>query len=174
MIEQKDIIISILTAQNDSTALTAREIYNEMEPAEQGQFKDGPDSVSKTLNFMRKSGLVENGISEIVNGRTVLTWKLNKAALQQGSKPTIQILGPIELDETDLFESALANIVVAMREFKIEKGARPKLGNPSKKADILKMLTESALVNPEVKPDLTELADFIGQLDLMDTAEART
>lgn len=76
MKQPKDIILNVLKAQSDGYAMTAREIYNEMEPSEQGKFKLGPDGVSKTIGYMRTCGLVENGVSEIFKGRTVLTWKL--------------------------------------------------------------------------------------------------
>lgn len=83
MKQPRDIIINVLKAQSDGYAMTAREIYNEMDPSEQGMFKGGHDGVSKTVGYMRTCGIVENGVSEIFNGRTVLTWRLKKDETKQ-------------------------------------------------------------------------------------------
>jgi hypothetical protein len=82
----QSIIESILTSHNGTTsetALTGREIYESMEAKEKGFFPGGIDAVNKSLNYLRGKGFVENGISEIVNGRTVLTWKMKNAPILQ-------------------------------------------------------------------------------------------
>ena len=77
----KQSIIKSILAKGES--LNSREIYDAMEPDEQGFFAGGVDAVGKFLYAMRDKGLIENGISDIVNGRTVLTWKIKNAPIQQ-------------------------------------------------------------------------------------------
>lgn len=70
-------ILQILNASKE--AISTRDIYDQMEPKEQGLF-GGYESVSKTLCTLKKHrGIVENGISEIFNGRTVLTWLITQS-----------------------------------------------------------------------------------------------
>lgn len=77
----KQSIIKSILDKGDS--LNSREIYDTMEPDEKGFFGGGVDAVGKFLYAMRDKGLIENGISDIVNGRTVLTWKIKNAPLLQ-------------------------------------------------------------------------------------------
>lgn len=105
---KKSIIESIL-AKGDS--LNSREIYDAMEPDEQGFFAGGVDAVGKFLYAMRDKGLIENGISDIVNGRTVLTWKLKDAQISQKTEANetaadIQDVAP--LAESDQQETTAA------------------------------------------------------------------
>jgi hypothetical protein len=49
-----------------------------------------PDLLAAALSKTRDSGLIENGLSEIVDGKTRLTWTLTKPgreALQQNTRP---------------------------------------------------------------------------------------
>ena len=64
----QSIIESILKA--NPCAITGREIYESMESQEKGFFPGGVDAVCKALGKLRDKGIVENGISDIVNGRT--------------------------------------------------------------------------------------------------------
>ena len=99
---QKDIIINILKSYvKCGEELTAREIFQDMEPSEQGAFTNGHDQVSKVLCMLRDAGLVENGISNIVNGRSILTWKLSKHAQQP--------IQAVALDVADRPQSAQQN-----------------------------------------------------------------
>lgn len=108
---QKDIITSILYKnRNSGYALTAREIFHDMEPSEQDDFSNGPDQVSKVLCQLRNAGIVENGISNIVNGRTVLTWKLKhhasiqhmpnqpQSTQQQHQENTVETIAETDID----------------------------------------------------------------------------
>lgn len=77
---QRDLVLDVLKAQAQAGfELTAREIYNELDRKEQYRFKRGADEISKKLCELRATGAVENGISNIINGRTVLTWRLTNA-----------------------------------------------------------------------------------------------
>lgn len=72
----QDAVYDVLSTLKDNIALTSREIYNELEPADQGLFVGGVDGVMKSINKLHTRGIVVNGNSEIVNGRVVKTWRL--------------------------------------------------------------------------------------------------
>lgn len=69
-------ILEILNAAE--FAMTTNELYEAMEPSEQGLF-DGASAVSKSLNTLKTHRkAVDNGVSEIIKGRSVLTWVITK------------------------------------------------------------------------------------------------
>ena len=72
----QDAVYDVLATLKDGVALTSREIYNDLEPADQGLFAGGVDGVMKSINKLHTRGVVVNGNSEIVNGRVVKTWRL--------------------------------------------------------------------------------------------------
>ena len=72
----QDAVYDVLATLKDGMALTSREIYNDLEPADQGLFVGGIDGVMKSINKLHTRGIVVNGNSEIVNGRVVKTWRL--------------------------------------------------------------------------------------------------
>ena len=72
----QDAVYDVLATLKDGVALTSREIYNDLEPADQGLFVGGIDGVMKSINKLHTRGIVVNGNSEIVNGRVVKTWRL--------------------------------------------------------------------------------------------------
>jgi hypothetical protein len=72
----QDAVYDVLTTLKGGMALTSKEIYNELEPADQGLFVGGVDGVMKSINKLHTRGLVVNGSSEVVNGRVVKTWRL--------------------------------------------------------------------------------------------------
>lgn len=95
-------IIESILSQGES--MTSREIYDAMEPNEKGFFAGGVDAVGKCLYNLRDKGLLENGISEIVNGRTVLTWKMKNAQIlqkPQANKSTTDIQDAPRAEEID-------------------------------------------------------------------------
>ena len=75
MSEKNLIILGVLANMTASLYFTTREIYGEMEPAEQGKFKR-LDDVGAQLNKLFDSGLVEKGNSDIEKGVTRLTWRI--------------------------------------------------------------------------------------------------
>jgi hypothetical protein len=68
-------LLSILNNLPKDVALTAQEIFDELEPADRGTMKNA-GTISATLGGFRKQKIVENGESEYVGGQSVLTWKL--------------------------------------------------------------------------------------------------
>ena len=72
----QDAVYDVLTTLKGGMALTSKEIYNELEPADQGLFVGGVDGVMKSINKLHTRGLAVNGSSEVVNGRVVKTWQL--------------------------------------------------------------------------------------------------
>lgn len=72
----QDAVYDVLATLKGNIALTSREIYNDLEPADQGLFVGGVDGVMKSINKLHTRGIVVNGNSEIVNGRVVKTWRL--------------------------------------------------------------------------------------------------
>ena len=72
----QDAVYDVLATLKDGMALTSREIYNDLEPADQGLFVGGIDGVMKSINKLHTRGIVVNGNSEIVNGKVVKTWRL--------------------------------------------------------------------------------------------------
>lgn len=72
----QDAVCDVLSTLKGGMALTSKEIYNELEPADQGLFAGGVDGVGKSINTLYNRGVVVNGSSEIVNGRTIKTWRL--------------------------------------------------------------------------------------------------
>lgn len=72
----QDAVYDVLATLKGRFALTSKEIYNELEPADQGLFVGGVDGVMKSINKLHTRGLVVNGNSEVVNGRIIKTWRL--------------------------------------------------------------------------------------------------
>lgn len=72
----QDAVYDVLATLKGGVALTSKEIYNELEPADQGLFVGGVDGVMKSINKLHTRGIVVNGNSDIVNGRVVKTWQL--------------------------------------------------------------------------------------------------
>lgn len=72
----QDAVYDVLATLKGGVALTSKEIYNELEPADQGLFVGGVDGVMKSINKLHTRGIVVNGNSDIVNGRVVKTWRL--------------------------------------------------------------------------------------------------
>lgn len=72
----QDAVYDVLATLKGGIALTSKEIYNELEPADQGLFVGGVDGVMKSINKLHTRGLVVNGNSEVINGRMVKTWRL--------------------------------------------------------------------------------------------------
>jgi len=72
----QDAVYDVLATLKGGVALTSKEIYNELEPADQGLFVGGVDGVMKSINKLHTRGIVVNGNSDIVNGRVAKTWRL--------------------------------------------------------------------------------------------------
>jgi hypothetical protein len=63
----------------------------------------------------------------------------------------------------DPIDSVLIDLIKTYRSNKTAQ-PQPTLNNRSGKVAILRRLNDSALINPEFKPDLVELIDYIDQL----------
>jgi hypothetical protein len=71
MKKQFEIVLSVLAATADH--LNRQEIWEALEPTEQGQLKK-IDDVSKILTDLRGKHWVKNGQSDYINGKTLFTW----------------------------------------------------------------------------------------------------
>ena len=86
----QDAVYDVLATLKGGVALTSKEIYNELEPADQGLFVGGVDGVMKSINKLHTRGIVVNGNSDIVNGRVVKTWRLrNEVSTNQSVVDTV-------------------------------------------------------------------------------------
>lgn len=86
----QDAVYDVLATLKGGIALTSKEIYNDLEPADQGLFVGGVDGVMKSINKLHTRGIVINGNSEIVNGRVVKTWRLKDEV--STDKPVVDAL----------------------------------------------------------------------------------
>lgn len=66
------------------------------------------------------------------------------------------------LDTNDQLEAALVDLIKQHRAYK-HAPSQPTLDNPNRKREIIALLEQSLLVNPEFKTDLSELGQFIDQ-----------
>lgn len=175
---------------NPAESVTPNEIFADLDAVGTALFKDVP-SVSKTLNFLRSDGKVINGESLYKNGRSVLTWKIHPD-FASTVDPEIDAIDPETLepiektpvaenewDDQDPVKHQSSEVAVLLpddpvdsvlidliKTYRSHKAARPQptLNNRSGKVAILRRLNDSALINPEFKPDLVELIDYIDQL----------
>lgn len=190
---QRQYIIQVLQQNhrtNPAESVTPNEIFADLDAVGTALFKDVP-SVSKTLNFLRSDGKVINGESLYKNGRSVLTWKIHPD-FSCTIDPEIDAIDPEtsepiekpsasenEWDDKaqvkyqssevavllpdDPVDSVLIDLIKTYRSHKTAQ-PQPTLNNRSGKVAILRRLNDSALINPEFKPDLVELIDYIDQL----------
>lgn len=94
----QDAVYDVLATLKDGIALTSKEIYSELEPADQGLFVGGVDGVMKSINKLHTRGIVVNGNSEIVNGRVVKTWRLRNEV--SSHKPVVNAVAETVETET--------------------------------------------------------------------------
>ncbi len=74
MATQRQIVMEILLDAGTEFITTA-EVFEKIPKQYHNYFTDGTDQVSKILNALRSNDQVENGPSEIVGGRSRLTWR---------------------------------------------------------------------------------------------------
>jgi hypothetical protein len=140
---------------------------------------------------LRSDGKVINGESLYKNGRSVLTWKIHPdfasaidpemdAIDPETSEPIEELaIAENEWDNQDPVKHQSSEVAVLLpddpidsvlidliKTYRSNKTAQPQptLNNRSGKVAILRRLNDSALINPEFKPDLVELIDYIDQL----------
>jgi hypothetical protein len=178
-------------------AFTANELYADM-PADVRDtlFSDGINAIRKTLDALRRNGIVANGESDYKNGKSVLTWRIHPkysnadiveddqpeqaAALPEAETQTLEELFEgafshpdpenwqiVEIDATildtnDQLEAALVDLIKQHRAYKTQP-SKPALNSPAEKRQILALLADSILVNPEFKTHLVELREYVEQ-----------
>lgn len=101
MNEKHKTILSIL---NDAKyPLMTSEIFEAMEPTEQGMFS-GVDKLSKMLtDIKRKNHTIENGITEYIDGKSRLRWTLS----DKGKKELFNALNPgCEVPDKDVEDAS--------------------------------------------------------------------
>jgi hypothetical protein len=115
MKKKHQIILSILNQLKPGIALTTREIYDEMDDAEKGAFA-GVDDVSKTISYLgNHKKWIDNGISEIVNGKTTLTWHISKAGFAAFKGDVFETNGA-ETETDDEMPSDVIDVIRSQRE----------------------------------------------------------
>jgi hypothetical protein len=152
MKKKHEIILVILASLQREVSLTTRDIFNEMEPADKGVFSS-IDDVSNTLVYLREyKKWAENGISEIVKGKTTLTWKITKAGTE-----ALKGTGPEQDDEMPSDVTAVPGIDQSNDRLTYEVDAGVKNGlmtlNPDDELDLPFIQIISALRAAYSKPD---------------------
>jgi hypothetical protein len=66
------------------------------------------------------------------------------------------------LDTNDQLEAALVDLIKQHRAYKTQP-SKPTLNSPAEKRQILALLADSVLVNPEFKTHLVELREYVEQ-----------
>jgi hypothetical protein len=177
-------------------AFTANELY-EVIPADLRDtlFSDGINAIRKTLDALRRNGIVANGESDYKNGKSVLTWRIHpkysNADIVEDDQPEQDAAAPeaelqtpeasfeeavadldnpekwqaVEIDATildtnDQLEAALVDLIKQHRAYKTQP-SKPTLNSPAEKRQILALLADSILVNPEFKTHLVELREYV-------------
>lgn len=135
----------LTTLSTTNTPLTGREIYEHLEPAEQGLFS-GVDDLNKTINYLRdKKKFVENGESNYTNGKATLTWKisdtgfnaLSEAYMQEGAPVETETVIDVELEPKEMIKQALTLIAQSVEAMETGKPIEFK----GQKIDVLKRLS---------------------------------
>jgi hypothetical protein len=187
MKKKHQIILSILNQLKPDIALTTREIFNEMDDAEKGAFA-GVDDVSKTISYIgNHKKWIDNGISEIVNGKTTLTWRITKAGLAafNGAEPetngaetetddempsdVIDVMGSPEptkpvltLDPGNDMDLPFIQIISALRA-SYEKPDPIKIERKTQKIDTLNRL--GALMSDDIRAVFEDIAADLEKLE---------
>jgi hypothetical protein len=186
-------------------AFTAHELYADI-PADlrADLFSSGVAAIGKTLDALRRNGIVANGESDYKNGKSVLTWRIHpkysnadivddEQPEQDAAAPEAETTTPeaetptpeasfeeafadldipekwqaVEIDATildtnDQLEAALVDLIKQHRAYKTQP-SKPTLNSPAEKRQILSLLADSVLVNPEFKTHLVELLEYVEQ-----------
>jgi hypothetical protein len=87
------------------------------------------DTLAAQLSNLRKAGEIENGISEIIDGKTRLTWMLPKPTTTGTGTALKDALHaqPVTLDPTDPVESLIGQSILKYRETKQQLPVLPDL-----------------------------------------------
>jgi hypothetical protein len=107
------IILTLLSAEK--AAIERKDIWQKLEPSEQGTLKS-IDMLSKHLNTLREKDYIENGLSNYIDNKAILTWKITAqgrymlskekpAQTQtqiQSEKPAAYQVEPAPIDEEPL------------------------------------------------------------------------
>lgn len=178
MESKKEIILRLLGASLEP--LTSRELFNGLEPPEQGLFSGGVNGVSKTLYTLRSKGLIVNDETKIVNGQDQFTWSAVRPIEQSSTEPTasaslddliaeelkqdqqVELAIGITLNPNDYFEEAMIVIVEAIREFN-SSPAPLRIKRKQEKLDLLKRL--GALMSDDIKAVMDDIAADLFYLD---------
>jgi hypothetical protein len=189
-------------------AFTTHELYADMpDDVRADLFSNGVTKIGKTLDALRRNGIVANGESDYKNGKSVLTWRIHPkysnadiveddqpeqdAAAPEAEPQTPEAETPTPeasfeeavadldnpdkliiwqateiaatiLDTNDQLEAALVDLIKQHRAYKTQP-SKPTLNSPAEKRQILALLADSILVNPEFKTHLVELREYVEQ-----------
>ncbi len=154
----QDAVYDVLATLKGGIALTSKEIYNELEPADQGLFVGGVDGVMKSINKLHTRGLVVNGNSEVVNGRMVKTWRLKDEV--SPNKPMV-----ISVPETVESETIEETVEVCKTEAEFSFTAV--------KADTINSLIDEASCTAQmaVKSIMLSLQDKVDEISIKESGK---
>lgn len=88
----KQLLLLGILYQEDYS-ITTREVFDKLTDGDKTKFSGMIENASSVLVNLRKAGLVENGVSEIINGQTRLTWRIT----DKGSKEIDSIIKDDEM-----------------------------------------------------------------------------
>jgi hypothetical protein len=162
----QDAVHDVLATLKGGIALTSKEIYNELEPADQGLFVGGVDGVMKSINKLHTRGLVVNGNSEVVNGRMVKTWRL-KDEVSTNKSMVISIPEAVESEtvEETVEETVKETVEVCQTEAEFSFTAV--------KADTINSLIDEASCTAQmaIKSIMLSLQDKVDEISIKESGK---
>jgi hypothetical protein len=164
---KQDVIVNLLSSVLANDNPTSRNLFDAMEQSERGLFTGGVDGVGKELYALKNKGIVENGLSQIIDGRTYLTWRVAaKKKTEQSAQeiaaapePTGSIL--FLLDPDNAFEMSVISMVSSVRE--INAISALKIERKQEKIDTLKRI--GSLMNDDIEFVLDDIAADLSKFD---------
>lgn len=173
-----EIILSLLSVNPDKE-MSRHDLFAAMEPAEQGAFNVGIDSVSKALTHLEKTGEVIHSGTDYVNKRAVKLWRISDKGLKAISQDNLSI--PVEKTEDteqiqpsieqppvpeslalnlmDPMEYALADFIRVLRDIR----PAPTINQKQLKIDTLSAL--SPMFSDDIKAVFAGIVNDLNQLE---------
>lgn len=153
--------------------MSSREIFNELEPAEQGFFKNGVSGLCMAIDYLSRKGFVEKGGSEIVDKKTVLTWRITKSgkdSLKDGAddKSPWRDLpeGTIVLDPANEVDAPFIEIVKMFRAASAIEPAEPiTISGKDEIIGFLKKVSKVPFLTGTEMETLAKTINFINQFE---------
>lgn len=173
---KKAIIEKILMA--NPAGLTSREVFNQMEPSEQGRFQGGVTGVAKDLHYLRSKGVLDDGDADQGPNKWVLVQPESKKPDAPKKETTVPVsayklndslaealvekAGCLLLSPDNVLDAPFIEIITALRSAQ-EQPEPIKIERKFLKIDTLNRL--SALMSDDIR---VVLADISRDLAIME------